>query len=206
MTEAELVRQAQSGDPRAFEALVTAYEKKIYNLALRYLGDRDDAEDASQEIFLRVFRFLSGFHEESSFSTWLYRIAVNVCKDTLKAKAQRMEQPLEQDGGEEEDTVIQIPDSRYEPEAVYSEKEKKEIMCDAIRALPDQQREILILRDMRGLTYDEIADALGLEIGTVKSRIARARENLRKKLLQNGNIFLFSSSNDMKGGRQHESM
>ncbi len=206
MTEAELVRQAQAGEPAAFEALVTAYENKIYNLALRYLGSRDDAEDASQEVFLRVFRFLPGFHEESSFSTWIYRIAVNVCKDMLKAKSQRAEQPLEQDNGDEEESVIQIPDSRYEPETVVSDKEQREILCKAILSLPEPQREILILRDVRGLSYDEIAEVLSLEIGTVKSRIARARENLRKKLLQNGNIFHFSSSKDMKGGSQNASV
>lgn len=199
-SETDLVRQAKAGDARAFEALVTAYETRIYNLALRYLGNPHDAEDAAQEVFLRVFRFLEGFQEESSFSTWLYRIGVNVCKDMLKARSQRQEQPLGQEDEEDGTHPIHIPDLRYDPETVYSETEKRELLCAAIEALPPRQREILILRDLQGLSYEELAEVLSLEVGTVKSRLARSRESLRKILLQNGNIFQFPSSKEMRGG------
>lgn len=200
-SEKALVQQAKAGDQNAFAHLVTAYESKIYNLALRYLGNREDAMDASQEVFLRVYRFLPGFQEESGFSTWIYRIGVNVCKDMLAKRGRRNEQPLEVPDEENESRTIEVADRRYEPEHIMEGVELRTVLADAISSLPEQQREMIVLRDIQGLTYDEIANVLSLESGTVKSRISRARENLRKKLLQNGNIFGFSSSKVSKGGK-----
>lgn len=200
-SEKALVQQAKAGDQNAFAQLVTAYESKIYNLALRYLGNREDAMDASQEVFLRVYRFLPGFQEESGFSTWIYRIGVNVCKDMLAKRGRRNEQPLEVPDEENESRTIEVADRRYEPEHIMEGVELRTVLADAISSLPEQQREMIVLRDIQGLTYDEIANVLSLESGTVKSRISRARENLRKKLLQNGNIFGFSSSKVSKGGK-----
>ena len=202
--ERELVQQAKAGDRAAFAGLVSAYEGKIYNLALRYLGSREDAMDASQEVFLRVFRFLPGFQEESGFSTWIYRIGVNVCKDMLHRRLKRAEQPLEVPDEEDEGRPVDVPDLRYDPERIMEGVELRQALSDAILALPEQQREIIILRDIRGLSYEEIALALTLEAGTVKSRLFRARENLRKKLLQNGNIFGVSVSKPVKGGKSDE--
>lgn len=202
--ERELVQQAKAGDREAFAGLVFAYEGKIYNLALRYLGSREDAMDASQEVFLRVFRFLPGFQEESGFSTWIYRIGVNVCKDMLHRRLKRAEQPLEVPDEEDEGRPVDVPDLRYDPERIMEGVELRQALSDAILALPEQQREIIILRDIRGLSYEEIALALALEAGTVKSRLFRARENLRKKLLQNGNIFSVSVSKPVKGGKSDE--
>lgn len=202
--ERELVQQAKAGDRAAFAGLVSAYEGKIYNLALRYLGSREDAMDASQEVFLRVFRFLPGFQEESGFSTWIYRIGVNVCKDMLHRRLKRAEQPLEVPDEEDEGRPVDVPDLRYDPERIMEGAELRQALSDAILALPEQQREIIILRDIRGLSYEEIALALTLEAGTVKSRLFRARENLRKKLLQNGNIFGVSVSKPVKGGKSDE--
>ncbi len=202
--ERELVQQAKAGDRAAFAGLVSAYEGKIYNLALRYLGSREDAMDASQEVFLRVFRFLPGFQEESGFSTWIYRIGVNVCKDMLHRRLKRAEQPLEVPDEEDEGRPVDVPDLRYDPERIMEGVELRQALSDAILALPEQQREIIILRDIRGLSYEEIALALVLEAGTVKSRLFRARENLRKKLLQNGNIFGVSVSKPVKGGKSDE--
>ena len=199
-SEQDLVRRARTGDQAAFSALVTAYEGRIYMLALRYLGNRDDAQDAAQEVFLRVFRFLDGFKEESNFSTWIYRIAVNVCKDLLMQKIRRAEQPLEQKDEDNEDYALPIPDERYAPETVFEAAQLRKSLCDAILSLPEAQRQIIILRDVQGLSYEEIGEILFLERGTVKSRIARARGNLRKLLLQTGNISAFSSSNPAKGG------
>ena len=200
-SEKALVQQAKAGDQNAFAQLVTAYESKIYNLALRYLGNREDAMDASQEVFLRVYRFLPGFQEESGFSTWIYRIGVNVCKDMLAKRGRRNEQPLEVPDEENESRTIEVADRRYEPEHIMEGVELRTVLADAISSLPEQQREMIVLRDIQGLTYDEIANILSLESGTVKSRISRARENLRKKLLQNGNIFGFPSSKVSKGGK-----
>ena len=202
--ERELVQQAKAGDRAAFAGLVSAYEGKIYNLALRYLGSREDAMDASQEVFLRVFRFLPGFQEESGFSTWIYRIGVNVCKDMLHRRLKRAEQPLEVPDEEDEGRPVDVPDLRYDPERIMEGVELRQALSDAILALPEQQREIIILRDIRGLSYEEIALALALEAGTVKSRLFRARENLRKKLLQIGNIFGVSVSKPVKGGKSDE--
>ena len=202
--ERELVQQAKAGDRAAFAGLVSAYEGKIYNLALRYLGSREDAMDASQEVFLRVFRFLPGFQEESGFSTWIYRIGVNVCKDMLHRRLKRAEQPLEVPDEEDEGRPVDVPDLRYDPERIMEGAELRQALSDAILTLPEQQREIIILRDIRGLSYEEIALALALEAGTVKSRLFRARENLRKKLLQNGNIFGVSVSKPVKGGKSDE--
>ena len=203
-SEKALVQQAKAGDRNAFAALVSAYETKIYNLALRYLGNREDAMDASQEVFLRVFRFLPGFQEESGFSTWIYRIGVNVCKDMLVKQSKRNEQSIEVEDEEEERRTIDIVDCRYSPEQILENAELRTILSTAIASLPEQQREVVVLRDIQGLSYEEIASVLSLESGTVKSRLSRARENLRKKLLQNGNIFGFSASKLSKGGKIHE--
>ena len=203
-SEKALVQQAKAGDRNAFAALVSAYESKIYNLALRYLGNREDAMDASQEVFLRVFRFLPGFQEESGFSTWIYRIGVNVCKDMLVKQSKRNEQSIEVEDEEEERRTIDIVDCRYSPEQILENAELRTILSSAIASLPEQQREVVVLRDIQGLSYEEIASVLSLESGTVKSRLSRARENLRKKLLQNGNIFGFSASKRMKGGKTDE--
>lgn len=203
-SENALVQQAKAGDRNAFAALVSAYESKIYNLALRYLGNREDAMDASQEVFLRVFRFLPGFQEESGFSTWIYRIGVNVCKDMLIKQNRRNEQSLEMDDEDEDSRTMDLVDCRYSPEQILENAELREMLLSAIAALPGQQREVIILRDIQGLSYEEISRVLSLESGTVKSRLSRARETLRKKLLQNGNIFGFSVSKQMKGGKTDE--
>lgn len=202
-SEWELIQQAKAGDRDAFAALVTEYETKIYHLALRYLSDREDAMDASQEVFLRVFRFLPGFQEESGFSTWIYRIAVNVCKDMLSRRTRQRETSLEIDG-EEDRYSMELPDERYQPERVAEQRERKRLLAQAIQSLPEPQRMMILLRDVQGLSYDEIAQILSLEPGTVKSRLFRARDALRKKLLQNGNIFGFSPSKGVKGGKSDE--
>ncbi len=199
-----LVQQAKNGDQTAFAQLVTAYEGKIYNLAYRYLGNQEDAMDASQEVFLRMFRFLEGFQEDSSFSTWLYRIGINVCKDLLSKKTRRAEQPLEYPDEESDSRPAEVPDDRYDPEKIMESAELRRTLSDAIAQLPAPQREMILLRDVQGLSYEEIGEALCLESGTVKSRLFRARENLRKKLLQNGNIFDFSTSKVVKGGKSDE--
>ncbi len=199
--EQTLIRLAKAGDRPAFEALVTAYETRLYQLTFRYLGHREDAMDAVQETFLRVYRFLGGFQEQSSFSTWLYRIAVNVCRDLALQRSRREEQPLERGEEDEPSPAETVPDLRYAPETRLEQQELRQAILQGLRALPRAQKEILLLREVQGLSYEEIGAALSLAPGTVRSRIARAREALRKKLLQSGNIFDFSPSNHLKGGR-----
>lgn len=200
MEEQALVRRAQAGEQTAFEELVRAYESRIYAVALRWTGNREDALDISQEVFLRVFRFLGSFDSRSSFSTWLYRVAVNVCKDAVAKRARLQEQPLERSDGEE-NYEAELPDSRYEPEIVFENRARGELLTEAIAALPEDQRAVIVLRDVRGLSYQEIGDVLSLEKGTVKSRISRAREKLRVILQTDGNFFARPQSKTAKGGQ-----
>ena len=196
MKDKELVKKAKSGDREAFEQLVTEYEKKVYATAYRFMGSEADAMDMSQEVFIRVFRFLDKFNEESSFSTWLYRITVNVCKDGIKKRSGRSELPLEIPDEDNDTYVNEISDTRYDPSELYEMTELKREIKQGIDTLPQNYREIIIMRDICGLTYEEISRSLELEIGTVKSRISRARERLLKYLLQNGNKPTAFRSND----------
>ena len=203
-SEREYIQRAKAGSQEAFAALVSAYETKTYYLALRYLNDREDALDATQEIFLRVYRFLPGFQEESEFSTWVYRLAVNVCKDMLRQRTRQRETSLDGWREGEEASSLDLPDERYQPERLIEQKERSRLLSQAIAQLPETQREMILLRDVHGLSYEEIGKVLSLEAGTVKSRLFRARNLLRKKLLQNGNIFGFPVSKETEGGNIDE--
>ncbi len=187
MNERALVERAREGDSAAFEKLVTLYERKVYATAFRYTGNEHDAMDVSQEVFIRVFRFLNTFNLESSFSTWIYRITVNACKDFIRKRTARAELPLELSDEEAGDYSVEIADSTYDPVEIYEKAELRREIQEAIDALPPSYKEIIILRDLGGLSYEEIAGELAIEIGTVKSRLSRAREKLRNFLLQNGN-------------------
>lgn len=186
MNERALVERAQKGDSAAFEKLVTLYERKVYATAYRYTGNEHDAMDVSQDVFIRVFRFLNTFNLESSFSTWVYRITVNVCKDYIRKRTARGELPLELTDEDGEYTV-EISDTTYDPVEIYEQSELRQEIQEAIDDLPPSYKEIIVLRDLGGLSYEEIAQELRIEIGTVKSRLSRAREKLRKFLLQSGN-------------------
>ena len=187
MNERALVELARKGDEAAFEKLVTLYERKVYATAFRYTGNEHDAMDISQEVFIRVFRFLHTFNLESSFSTWIYRITVNAAKDHLRKQSARGELPLELTDDESEEYTVEISDSTYDPVELYERSELRREIRNAIDALPTDYREVVLLRDIGGLTYDEISQTLDIEVGTVKSRLSRARDRLRKFLLQNGN-------------------
>lgn len=191
MNEQQLVEKASSGDKRAFEELFRLYEQKIYNFALRWTGDPDDALDASQEIFLRVYKYLPGFKKQSAFSTWIYRIAVNVCHDIYISKKNEI---LSLDG--EEGYRESVPDIRYSPENEFERRVVREILKEGILSLDEKQKAIIIMRDLEGLSYEKIAEILDLNSGTVKSRISRAREKLRIKLVENGNFSENRESND----------
>ena len=200
MDERELVRRAREGDSAAFEALVTAYETKIYNLAFRYLGSREDALDASQEVFLRVFRFLGGFQEESGFSTWLYRITVNAARDQVRVamRHETLSLTTAEDEDDPDDTsLIDIPVTSGDtvPESAIDRRETILAVRRAIEALPPDMRRIIVLRDLNDMSYQDIAELLHLEVGTVKSRLNRARNSL-KKILKDGNILDFRTSNE----------
>ena len=178
-----LIRGARTGDRGAFERLVLLYEKKVYNLAFRMMGNHEDASDVAQEAFLRAFSRLREFRGDSSFSTWLYRIVANVCLDELRRKKrQRVSYLSEPASTEDGDMARQIASTDPGPEEFLERQEIKEAIQRAIESLPDDHRLIVILRDMNGLSYEEISAVLGCSLGTVKSRLNRARNALRQRL------------------------
>lgn len=186
--EKHCIERVLQGDANAFEHLVHAYEKNVYNLALRSLGNPQDAEDVTQEAFLKAYRSLSSFRGDSKFSVWLYRIVSNLCLDLLRAKQRRPMQSLTVENDEGEVDELEISDEHFSPEKLLDRKLTRESVQRGLASLPDDSRQILLLRELQGMSYEEIGDTLGLEPGTVKSRIFRARKKLCAFLLQDGNL------------------
>lgn len=198
--EQRLIRRVLQGNSGAFEPLVRAYQQKIYNLSLRMTKNPADAEDLTQEAFLKAFRSLERFRQDSGFYVWIYRIASNLCIDFLRREKQRGENTVGltcTDGAE--DWSLELPDLRALPEQELERKELRQALQAGFDALPPRQREILVLRDINGLSYGEIAAVLELEPGTVKSRISRARAALAALLAQSGNLFAEVASKKGKG-------
>ena len=198
--EMHCVRRVLDGDVNAFEQLMHAHEKTVYNLALRALGNPQDAEDVTQEAFLKAYRSLSSFRGDSKFSVWLYRIVSNLCLDFLRARSRRPSQSLTVEDDEGEVGELEIPDEHFSPEKLLDRKLTRESVQRGLASLPDDARQILLLRELKGLSYEEIADVLDLEPGTVKSRIFRARKKLCAFLLQDGNLPDSLSSKYAGGG------
>ena len=188
--EQELVAQARRGDESAFEALVTENEKRIYNLCRRLTGNQEDAAELTQEAFLNAWRGLGRFQGESSFSTWLYRLATNACIDFLRKEKRRQSLSMTVSlDDEEEARQVELPDERYAPEGALERAEARRAVAEGLKRLTLEHRQVLVMREIHGLSYAEIGQVLGLEEGTVKSRIARARGALRKVLTERGNLF-----------------
>lgn len=200
MDEQELIRRAGQGDEDAFEQLVNAYEKPVYNLCLRMCGDRDEAFDLSQDTFIKAWHAISMFHGESKFKTWLMRIASNTCIDHLRKKKRQNVITMTDLDREDEDKPLerQIADYSTDPAVLAEKTQDHEAVREAMNRLPDQDRLILSMRAIEDMSYQEIGDALQLQPGTVKSRISRAREKIRRSL--DGNFFEGSSSRKGKGG------
>ena len=179
---------------------IIPHEKTVYNLALRMTGNPQDAEDMAQEAFLKAYRSLPEFRGESKFSVWLYRIVSNVCLDHLRKQSRRPSSSLTMEDDDGEEQQYDVPDESTSPEKLLEQKLTREAVQRGLNQLPDEQRQILLLRELRGLSYEEIGEALGLEAGTVKSRIFRARKRLCAFLLADGNIPDQYTSNASKGG------
>lgn len=178
-----------NGDADAFEPLVTAYQSRIYQLALKMTGNEEDAFDLSQETFLKAYRTLSGYRGEAGFGSWLYRIAANLCIDHLRKRKRRgMEKLVYLDERDEDGRSLELPDLRFEPQQALERQELRRAVQAGLRRLPPEQRLILTLRDVQDLSYQEIGEALALEPGTVRSRIHRARARLARILSSDGNF------------------
>jgi len=182
-----LVARFKKGDETAFDEMVTRYWDRIYAMVLQLLRNTQDAEEVTQDAFIRAHRGLDKFRGDSSFSTWLYQIATNLARNRYwywwRRKRDRsisFDQPV---NGESETTLAELFPSEVEtPEDVAVTNEFQDRVAEAMELLNAKHREVLVLRNVRNLSYEEIADKLGISIGTVKSRIARARESLREKL------------------------
>jgi len=190
-----LLQKAQEGDRTAFEALVTLHSPRVFHLALGYTGRHHDAEEITQTVFWKVWNALPQFRGGASFSTWLYRLTLNACTDHYRREKKRRG-----DLSLDDPDLAPLRDTAPSPEEILLQREEQAILRKALAELPEQHRVILVLREMDGLDYKEIAQVLDLEMGTVKSRLARARRALREKLLAEGNLFDGTSSNSVKGG------
>lgn len=188
--ETQIIQAVLAGDANRFEALVLAFQNGLYSYTLRMLGSEQDALDATQEAFLRAYRGLPAFRGESRFSSWLYKLAGNVCIDMLRRRPGTPELSLT----DEERAELAVPDDRPGPEESLERKELRRAVHEAMDKLTYEFREALILRDISGLSYEEIAEAVDVEIGTVKSRIFRARTKLAEILREDGNFSSLSSS------------
>ncbi len=181
--EKALIERCKQGDLAAFNELVKKYEKQVYNFAYRLTGNYDDANDIAQDAFLRVYNAIGGFRGDASFTTWLFRITTNVFLDERKrARAHphaSLDEYLELD---ESSVARQIEDTSPSPEALTEEKERGQILQRAIQSLPEYQRAMVILYHTQQKSYEEIAEIMSLPIGTVKSRLNRARLALKEKL------------------------
>lgn len=186
--EYAVVERVRAGDTDAFEALVTAYQKQIYNLTLRYVSSPEDAADMTQEAFLRAYRSLDSFRGDSRFSVWLYRLATNVCIDLLRSKGRGTVSSLTVENEDEELEELDVPDARFDPQKELERSELRRAVQAGLQTLTEDAREIVILRELEGLSYAEIGERLGLEAGTVKSRLFRARKALCDYLRESGNL------------------
>jgi RNA polymerase sigma-70 factor (ECF subfamily) len=184
-SDEQLVKRSLQGDNEAFEELVVKYQSKIYALSYRYMGNEEDAYDMAQESFIKAFRSLRSFKGDSSFGTWLYRVATNVCLDELRRRKRRivslsLDEPLATRDGDEVEK--DIADTAPTADIIYEQKELSNYIQEVLNSMKPDHKTTIILRDIMELTYEEIAQVLNCNVGTVKSRLSRARDALRKKL------------------------
>lgn len=191
--ELKLVERSKGGDITAFEELVVVYQKQIYNLSYRMMGNEEDACDMTQEAFLKAFKSIGRFNSKSTFGTWVYRIAVNTCIDELRKRKKVKFYPIVHNDSPEGDGSKLIVDADDLPEEQMVRRETREQVQRAIDNLPKEHKVIIVLREIQGKTYKEIANVLGLNIGTVKSRISRARQSLKEELMLKGELELESN-------------
>lgn len=180
MQDELLIRRAQRGDADAFEQLLLEHQKNVYNLCYRMAGNPDDAMDLSQETFLRAWRCLDQYQFASAFSTWLYRLCSNICIDFLCRRRRQQTVPLTFEDADGEEQTYAVPDVQPLPEEQVELKLTRETLAAAMAQLLPEHRAVLQLRVVNEMSYEQIADVLDIQIGTVKSRLSRARNQLKK--------------------------
>ena len=183
--ENALLRKAAAGDGAAFSSLMEMHERRMYAVALRMCANHEDAQDCLQEAMLRIYRAISSFKGQSSFSTWVYRITMNTCLDELRRRKMRRTTSLDGllDSGWSPAEKLETPENN----AIRSEQRRQ--IDRAIASLPDDMRSAIVLRDIQGMSYEDIASALDANVGTIKSRISRGRERSREKIAAQRELF-----------------
>lgn len=178
--ERKLIKQAIQGDESSFETLILSCKGKAYNIAYRYLRNEEDSLDALQESFIKIYKNLSKFNCESQFDTWVYRIVVNTCNDMLRKNKDKLNMQMTLRNQDDESYEIDIEDKAPGPAELLESKESSTYILDCLEKIGEAHKEVLILRDIKSFSYEEIAEILDCSIGTVKSRISRARKNLKE--------------------------
>lgn len=204
--EAQLINRCKQGNLSAYDELMQHYEKKVYALCFRMAGNHDDAEDLAQESFLKVFRALPSFKGDAQFSTWLYRIVTNTCLDERRKRGRKpvlvsIDKPVATGDGE---MTIPLPDKAPDPLCETLAGELQTEIQELLAQLPQEQRVVIVMRDLEGYSYEEIAAVLGVNMGTVKSRLNRARARLRDLYLKKEEHFAPLMHLKGKGGLSHD--
>lgn len=200
--ELRIIQNVLSGNSQQYELLVKENQTKIYNLALRMTGSREDALDISQEVFIKAYTSLGSFRGDSLFSSWVYRLTYNMCIDLARKNKRRKTVPLVSSDKDEEETELSIPDETHLPETELEKKELQKDIAEAVCGLSEEYRKVFIMREFDGLSYEEIAKSLCISQGTVKSRLSRAREKIAGHLIAAGTFEPRHRHKNQKGGRR----
>lgn len=199
--ELRIIQNVLSGSREQYELLVRENQTKVYNLALKMTGSREDALDISQEVFIKAYVSLSSFRGDSLFSSWVYRLTYNMCIDLSRKSKRRKTVPMVFTDKDEEDSPLEIPDEAHLPETELEKKELQSEISAAVCDLPEEYRKIFIMREFDGLSYEEIAKSLCISQGTVKSRLSRARKRIAQRLIASGTFEPRHRHKNQKGGR-----
>lgn len=179
MEDAEVVKAFLAGEERAFQELVERYQNRLLNFVVRTVGDRERGEDLVQEVFIRVYRHLHRFDQTKKFSTWIYTIASNLAKNELRNRSRNplvFFQTLKKNW-DDEDRPLQFEDSQSRPDDLYRKRHLRALVEESVHQLPEHHRQVFVLRELEGKSYEEIAEITGCNLGTVKSRLNRARNS-----------------------------
>lgn len=194
MKDEELVKRVKSGDIEAFEKIISTYQSKVFSIISHMIRNANEIEDIAQEVFIKIYKNINKFQGNSSLYTWIYKITVNLCLDIIRKKKEviYLDEKIKLNDGEVE---LQLPSDEKNQEEIYEEKELKEKLRKCIDKLPDKQKVMIILRDIKGMSYEEISEITNIKLGTVKSQINRARLKLKSLLEKDGTFKEYIESN-----------